>query len=160
MDALSTLATDLAATAAGPSGGTVGMLLSGMGVLAAVVVYLDRRSESRAEAARLREAALHAENNELRAAALTTVLAHADRLVELQRQHTEALMGFQDVRFAGETATREQLVHLVRQCAAVLTATGASIDAVQETNAELVASHRELTEAVHAGAGPRGVKPR
>ncbi len=148
-----------AATTATNGTTQAGLLFAAVAVLAGVIVYLhtDARKERLAAAesvlvaaskAKLDTDALHAELAALRAAQVQAAMDAANGLVAVQKQHTAAMLELQSTRIASDTVTRDQLVHLVRQCAAVLTATGASLDAVQEINTEMLSSTRDLSGEV------------
>lgn len=132
-----------------------GLLLTAVSVLAGVIVYLHRDAKADRKQAKADCTELNNQLTLVRTAQVTAAHAAAERLVEAQKSHTAALMDLQAARIADGNVTKEQLVHLVRQCAAVLTATGASLDAVQEINTEMLAATREVAgEVRRANARP------
>lgn len=146
---LSLLADALPVASTNPSQATfVSSLLGAIAVLGSVIVYLHRqeiaerrRSEEKLEA---KDAVIAA----LRLAQVEAVNAASDKLISVHVLHATATAALHAARVADGAVTRDQLVHVVQQVTATLTAVGDTMNALHETTRELTSSHHSLVEAV------------
>lgn len=136
-----------------------GLLLAAVSVLAAVIVYQDRRAERDRDKASEKLEAKERENAALRNAQVEAACAAGDKLVRAHESHATALAALNSARVAEGTTTRDQLVHVVRQVTTALTATGDTLNALRESTEELAQSNRELAEDVRSSGAQKQPRP-
>lgn len=130
--------------------GSNALLLSGLGVLATVIVFMDRRAERERERAAAEIKALNDANGALRTEMLTHANAANAKLVESYVSFQAAKDALHDARRTDGITREEQMAHVVRQVTVALNSTGDTLDSVRESNEEMIRASERLHDEVRS----------
>lgn len=155
---LAQLADALPSALSGQTGSNA-LLLSGLGVLATVIVFMDRRAERERAAKDAEIKTLHEENGRLRMEMLTHAANANAKLVEALLSNQTAKDALHEARRSDGATREEQMAHVVRQVTVALNANGESLNSFRESTEEMTRSVEQLHESVRS-SGVHTPKPK